>query len=129
MLEQIEQIKKIVANGNQSGVVNSKIAVFKGKAKIDNTVFDVEAEDKTALYNILPLYWLVEHPTRGLIRLGNCSGTVVAGGHVYIEVTRDMEDQDLGDIDKYDGYLVIANWPDNMAITTYGLPDDFERVI
>lgn len=119
----LEQIKKVVANGNQSGVVNSKIAVFKMKAKqITYTTFWVEAEDPTALFNILPLYWLVEHPTDGFLRLGNCSETIVkqgADGNVQVEIKGTTDNP----LDDWDCYLVIANWPDNAATT------DIERVI
>lgn len=116
----LEQIKKVVANGNQSGVVNSKIAVFKKKAVIANITFDVDAEDKTALFNILPLYWLVEHPENGIHRVGNCPETTIdAQGAVVIEGTKEAG------LSTEDCYLVIANWPDNMAITTSGI----ERVI
>ena len=117
----LEQIKKVVANGNQSGVVNSKIAVFKKKAVVEKLSFKVDIEDKAALYNILPLYWLIEHPENGIIRrTGNCPRTdVYEGGSVEVEGTQ--EEALTGE----DCYLVIANWPDNATIIT----DDIERVI
>lgn len=115
----LEQIKKVVANGNQSGVVNSKIAVFKKAAVTENITFEVDAEDKTALFNILPLYWLIENSENGISRVGNCPATTVsAAGSVEIAGTN-------AELTTEDCYLVIANWPDNMAITTSGI----ERVI
>lgn len=79
-----------------------------------------DAEDKAALFNILPLYWLIEHPENGIYRVGNCPETTInAQGTVVIEGTKEET------LSVEDCYLVIANWPDNMAITTGGI----ERVI
>ena len=117
----LEQIKKVIANGNQSGVVNSKIAVFKKTAVVEKLSFKVDIEDKAALYNILPLYWLVADSEDGIIfRVGNCPATTVyETGHVDIEGTQEEV------LEKEACYLVIANWPDNATLIT----DDVERVI
>ena len=122
----LEQIKKVVANGNQSGVVNSKIAVFKvykTKNVVENLAFSVNTEDMAAVYNILPLYWLIEHPKKGLYRVGNYLETkIYPWKAVVVEGTKEEPtDTEYPYLYKY---LVIANWPDNVAS-----PESTERVI